>query len=533
MRVNPMILLGRVLALGLRRVLDMLASTFSASLAGTQAHPVRVEVHIWRGLPVFELVGLAEAAVRESKVRVKSALAQLGVPLSDHHVTVNLAPADLRKAGSGFDLAIAIAVLVSLGRLPREAVDNTLFVGELSLSGGVYGQRGILPLVLGARQAGFARVIVPKVNEAEAALARGIEVRTASTLAEVAAALAGDGCLPLAERNPSRVRAQDPDDLSDVRGQATARRALEIAAAGGHNLMMMGPPGAGKTMLARRLPGILPPLSEEEFLEVMVIHSVAGMTRTAETSYARPFRAPHHTVSEVALVGGADPPRPGEVSLAHGGVLFLDELAEFRRSALEALRQPLEDGTVTVSRAHGKATFQARATVVAAMNPCPCGHLGDPRCGCSPERVRSYRGRLSGPLLDRLDVQIVLPPVRVQELSTQAPGESSKVVRARVANARERQLQRVLSGHCVHRCNADLLGRELEHVAAPDAEGRALLEAAFAKSMLSMRAYTKVLRMARTLADLDESDTVRAPHVAEALQLRAFDRGHDKLRPAA
>lgn len=348
----------------------MLATALSATLVGLQAHPVRVEVEATRGPPFFELV-VAEAAVRESRVRVKSALAQVGVDIAECRIVVNLAPADVKKTGSGFDLAIAAATLGALGAAPREELKRILFVGELSLEGTVQPLRGILAQLLAARARGVKRAVVPRANAAEAALVDGIEVRTVGSLRELVEALRGRVELPKAEGGADPGDDPPVDDLADVRGQAAARRAIEIAAAGNHNVALIGPPGAGKTMIARRLPGLLPPLSTEEALEVTAIHSVAGLLRARRgLSRVRPFRAPHHTVSEVGLVGGGDGPRPGEVSLAHQGVLFLDELAEFRRPALEALRQPLEDGVVTISRAHAKATFPARLLLVCAMNPC-------------------------------------------------------------------------------------------------------------------------------------------------------------------
>jgi magnesium chelatase family protein len=493
-----------------------------------QAHLVRVEVEGRRGPPIFELVGLAEAAVRESRVRVKSALAQCGLFLWECQVVVNLAPADVKKTGSGFDLAIAVAAAGALGFVPAEALQGVLFIGELSLEGTVQPLRGVLPQLLGARARGVKRAIVPRANAAEAALVEGVDVRTVGSLDELLAALRGGSELPVAV-GPAEVttRHGSLDDLAEVRGQVGARRALEIAAAGGHNLLMIGPPGAGKTMLARRLPGLLPPLATEEALEVTAIHSVAGLLSSTRLSRQRPFRAPHHTVSEVGLVGGGDGPRPGEVSLAHHGVLFLDELAEFRRPALEALRQPLEDGVVSISRAHAKATFPARFVLVCAMNPCPCGWMGDGsrRCACTMERVRAYRAKVSGPLLDRIDVHVVLPPVEVAALQGSARGEASDVVRARVEGARAVQRRRMEKSEASAPVNASLPPRDLERVAVPCADGARLLAAAVERLALSARAYGKVLRVARTIADLDGSADVRPAHVAEAIGLRVLDRG--------
>ncbi len=508
----------------------MLATALSATLVGLQAHPVRVEVQATRGPPCFELVGLAEAAVRESRVRVKSALSIVGVDISECRIVVNLAPGDVKKTGSGFDLAIAAAVLGALGAAPRGELEGVLFVGELSLEGTVQPVRGVLPQLLGARARGIGRAVVARANAAEAALVSGLDVRTAGSLGDLVDALRGHAELPTAGRPPEDRGIQPYDlaeDLADVRGQSAARRALEIAAAGGHNLAMIGPPGAGKTMLARRLPGLLPPLSTEEALEVTAVHSVAGLLHAARgLSRARPFRAPHHTVSEIGLVGGGDGPRPGEVSLAHHGVLFLDELAEFRRAALEALRQPLEDGVVTISRAQGKATFPARFLLVCAMNPCACGWLGDGsgRCACSAERVRAYRAKMSGPLLDRIDVHVVLPPVQVTALQAPACGESTASVRPRVDGARAVQRDRARRGEVAATTNAALAPRDLERVAALCATGARLLSGAMERLALSARAYGKVLRVARTIADLEGSVALRPAHVAEAIALRVLDR---------
>ncbi|MBS0514093.1 MAG: YifB family Mg chelatase-like AAA ATPase [Proteobacteria bacterium] len=496
-----------------------LATVHSRAQDGVAAPAVTVEVHLSGGLPGTSIVGLPETAVKEARDRVRVAIQNAQIEYPARRVTVSLAPADLPKDGGRFDLPIALGILAAAGHLPKEALARYEFLGELALSGELRAVTGVLPAALKTVRAGRA-LIVPRTNAAEAALVSAAEVRGADTLLDVLAFLRGAGDLPegaVAATANTNDEERDYPDLADVRGQAQARRALEIAAAGAHHLLFAGPPGAGKTMLASRLPGILPPLSEAEALESAAVRSVAGQAMDCDKWRMRPFRQPHHTASAVALVGGGSIPRPGEISLAHHGVLFLDELPEFDRRVLEVLREPLESGRVAISRAARQAEFPAAFQLVAAMNPCPCGYAGDPsgRCACTPEAIRRYRARISGPLLDRIDLQVEVPRVPLVELGDAAPpGETSAVVRARVVAARARQMARA------GRPNAALNSRELRRDCVLRDRDHALLERALDKLGLSARSYHRILRVARTIADLAGADAIAAPHLGEAIQYR-------------
>jgi magnesium chelatase family protein len=499
-----------------------LAVALSRVQLGVEAPQVQAEVHLGTGLPVFAIVGLPETVVRESRERVRAAIEHSGFEFPPGRIVVNLAPADLPKSGGRYDLPIAIGILAAKKYVPANALERLELYGELSLTGAVRAVRGLLPAALEARNAANS-VIVPAASADQVALATGLRAFAAGNLLEVCAHLRGDTTLPVIDTStPPPSSAFVGPDLNEVYGQAQARRALEVAAAGAHSLLFVGPPGTGKSMLALRLPGILPPMTDAEALEAAAVLSILGRPIIPRLWRRRPFRSPHHTASAPALVGGGSDPRPGEISLAHHGVLFLDELPEFSRHVLEVLREPLESGVITIARAAAHLEFPARFQLIAAMNPCPCGHHGDPSgdCHCTGEQVERYRSRISGPLLDRLDLHVEVPRVDASYWCQRGSlGESSATVAARVSRAREIQTRR--QGVC----NSRLANAEVERHCRPDPVGRALLERAMEKFRLSARAYHRILRVARTLADLGEEPSIRERHVSEALSLRKLDRG--------
>jgi magnesium chelatase family protein len=514
----------------------MLAVIESSALLGVDAYGVRVEVNVvMTSAPQFTIVGLPDAAVQESRERVRAAIKNSGLLFpADRRITVNLAPADTKKGGPSFDLPIAVGLLVATGQVNEEALNDAVLIGELGLDGSVRPVSGILPIAIWARQNGKRRLIVPAANTREAAIVGDVDVYPVHTLADVLVLLADIEQIEPVREDPRTILGQPIDsgiDFGDVKGQAHVKRALEVAAAGGHNVILVGSPGSGKTMLARRMPTILPSLSVDEALEVTKLYSVSGMLPSgAALVTQRPFRSPHHTISNAGLTGGGTIPRPGEVSLAHNGVLFLDELPEFNRNVLEVLRQPLEDGQVTIARAAAALTYPARFTLVAAMNPCPCGFFGDTvkACTCSQNAVTSYLSKISGPLLDRIDIHIEVPRLKHEELIAPPAGESSAAIRARVEQARAVQRERFASEKdsalAVTHCNAHMSARQIQHHCAVSGDALALLRAAIDQMNLSARAYDRILKLSRTIADLAGEESIGIAHIAEAVQYRALDR---------